>query len=286
MTQTIEHVFAATDLSTHAGSAMQRAALIARAHRARLTILHIVDPAVDDLTPDEARPLVEQQALEIDPRPAIEVGTGAPFVEIIRRARAGGAALIVLGARGEHSLTERLIGTTAERIIRNGDRPVLVVRRPSVEDHYNRVLVGIDRSDCSAEALEFTREAFPGAAITPAYICTVIGEHRLRLSGAPDADIDALRNTTTMMEREHTEAWLAEHDLHADSLTLLPGRPGSDLIALAEQGAFELVAVGSHGMSGLRHLLLGSVAQHVLRDATCDVLVVRRGSSTGKFELP
>jgi nucleotide-binding universal stress UspA family protein len=88
------------------------------------------------------------------------------------------------------------------------------------------------------------------------------------------------------MERERTEAWLAEHDLHADSLTVLPGRPGTDLTTLAERGEFELVTVGSHGISGLRYFLLGSVAQHVLRDTTCDVLVVRRGSSTGKFELP
>lgn len=223
--RTVDHVLVATDLSTRSGRAVQRAALIAQAHRAHLTVVHIVDPSVDDLSVAEARQLVEGQTSELDPQPTIEVGMGAPFVEIIRRARAGDAALIVLGARGQHSLGEQLVGTTAERVVRNGDRPVLVVRRFPQGDQYQEVLIGIDRSDRSAEALGFARRTFPGARLTAATICVVVGERRLQLAGASEAEMDSLRRATTARERERTEVWLAEQSVRADSFALFPGRP-------------------------------------------------------------
>jgi nucleotide-binding universal stress UspA family protein len=49
-------------------------------------------------------------------------------------------------------------------------------------------------------------------------------------------------------------------------------------VALAERDGYDLVVVASRGMSGIHYVLLGSVAQRVLRDASGDVLIVRSGS--------
>jgi nucleotide-binding universal stress UspA family protein len=66
-------------------------------------------------------------------------------------------------------------------------------------------------------------------------------------------------------------------DHHGVKLTseVLTGRPGPAIAQCARDGAYELVVVGTHGRTGLSHLLMGSVAEHVVRHAPCPVLVVR-----------
>jgi universal stress protein A len=56
------------------------------------------------------------------------------------------------------------------------------------------------------------------------------------------------------------------------------GSPASDLIALAQQRAVDLIVISTHGRTGLEHILIGSVAEAVLRQAPCPVFVLRRGA--------
>jgi nucleotide-binding universal stress UspA family protein len=53
------------------------------------------------------------------------------------------------------------------------------------------------------------------------------------------------------------------------------------ILAIAEEGTYDLIVMGTHGRTGLSHVLLGSVAERVVRRATCPVLTVRT-PSTGK----
>jgi nucleotide-binding universal stress UspA family protein len=56
---------------------------------------------------------------------------------------------------------------------------------------------------------------------------------------------------------------------------VVAGDPGAAIVDYAQEHGGDLVVMGSHGHTGLRHLLLGSVAEHVLRHASCPVLIVR-----------
>ena len=62
------------------------------------------------------------------------------------------------------------------------------------------------------------------------------------------------------------------------------GHPGALIPQIARELATDLVAMGTAGRSGLPYILLGSVAEHVLREAPCDVLTVR--PTDFRFELP
>jgi nucleotide-binding universal stress UspA family protein len=53
------------------------------------------------------------------------------------------------------------------------------------------------------------------------------------------------------------------------------GQPVDEIVRLAEENQADLIVVGTHGHSGLRHLFLGSVAERVVRHASCSVLLVR-----------
>ncbi len=61
---------------------------------------------------------------------------------------------------------------------------------------------------------------------------------------------------------------------------LREGAPASDIVAAAQDWQADLIVVGTHGRGGLGRLVLGSVAESVLRDAPCPVLVVRHGTAT------
>ncbi len=78
-----------------------------------------------------------------------EVLSGEAFVEIIRRSRSLGAELIVIGRHGRRPVRDMFIGTTAERVIRKGDVPVLVVNRKP-RSPYRRPLIATDLEDALA----------------------------------------------------------------------------------------------------------------------------------------
>jgi nucleotide-binding universal stress UspA family protein len=56
---------------------------------------------------------------------------------------------------------------------------------------------------------------------------------------------------------------------------VLPGPAYQVIVSAAEEGAFDLIAMGTHGRTGISHLVLGSVAEKVVRHAKCPVLTVR-----------
>lgn len=143
-----------------------------------------------------------------------------------------------------------------------------------------KVLIGIDNSSYSKEALKLVRtirwpvnarfivlSAVPTA--TAAY--AVPGE-----PGAYGAYTEAIEELTKAHE-EFTA--LAEHELRAAGLQtearVAPGDPGPVIAEFAEKEKVDLVVVGSHGRSGISKLLMGSVASHVIAHAPCSVLVVK-----------
>lgn len=63
-------------------------------------------------------------------------------------------------------------------------------------------------------------------------------------------------------------------------VTVAVGNPGAEIAAFAEKIGAELIVLPSHGRTGLRHLLIGSVAERVVRLAHCPVLVLRDGGAS------
>jgi universal stress protein A len=77
-------------------------------------------------------------------------------------------------------------------------------------------------------------------------------------------------------------AWEREAEAFAGRAVqtgLSSGRVGPEILRYAREGGFDLLVVGSHGRTGVRHLVLGSVAEELVRTAPCPVLVVRRSAA-------
>lgn len=290
-------ILAGSDLSEWAELALQRAALLAGQLGSSLSLLHVVDnaelmkvrhierlgesrQALTELLINEAKAELDERAATLADQHAINISVhvqrGKDFVEIIRWARQEGDELIVLGAHGQSYSRDCLLGTTLERVVRKGDRPVLVVKNMP-RGVYQRVLVAVDFSIHGQHALEWAMRLAPDAEFHVLHVYNLWYEDRLRKQGASEQDISDLHREESREHRDELDRFLTCCKIDRARVRPLvrSGYPGPTIAAEASRLDVDLVAIGTHGMSGLLYVLLGSVATHVLRETGCDVLAVR-----------
>ena len=247
--------------------------------------MYVVDPddeATDVATPadrDLAEAELRRHLARINPTPELHVRYGPTFVEIVHLAQSLDVDLIVAGAHRRPDVRRFFIGTTAGRLARLGDRPLLLVRH-RVQGPYRRVIVGVDASAASSHVIGAARVVAPTATIIPAMVLQVVGESKLR-SVAGDTAIAELRAEVARQREQELADHLATHARDTDILAPLLeiGDPRERLPQLPSEQHCDLIAVGTHGKAGIRYALLGSVAEHVLRDTDRDVLLARRSRS-------
>ncbi len=297
-------ILATSDLSDNAEMAIERAAQLASQHGAKLEILHVLEDWPDQepaglplslplksllrKAAEAARERLQRQterAIGDAPPPELRVEVGKDFVVIIRRARQIEADLIVVGAHGSHFVRDLFLGTTAEKVVRKGDRPVLVVKKASGTP-YRRVLIPTDFSDASRQAFLAALDIAPGARFDLLHVYRLWGAGRLGLAAAGDRELTKYHAQLQETAEIQMTEFLKDLDPASRRLTrhLLQGHPPTLIPAQATELGSDLVAVGTEGVSGLPYHLLGSVTEHVMRHAACDVLAVRPSSFC--FRLP
>jgi nucleotide-binding universal stress UspA family protein len=289
----ISKILLGTDLSSRAERAIARGAQLAEQHGAALTILHVLTATAGDKDRHrqvalQAEKELRRKVAKLDPHQtksiSVQVATGTPFVEIIRRAREESVDIVLVGAHGAQFIRDLLFGTTAEKIVRKGDRPVLIVKRPA-RGPYRRVLATTDFSDPSRQALELGLRLAPGAKFDLLHAYRGI-EEQLWRAGFAKSEIVRYRHGSAKESREQMELFIRNVGLGGKPIARLLryGRAPHVINEVARRLRPDLVCVGSVGRTGLPHILLGSVAEHVLREVSCDVLVARSASLT--FQLP
>lgn len=210
---------------------------------------------------------------------------GEPYVEIIRRGRLIEANLVVVGPHARKSWTNGVVGTTTDRVIRKGDIPVLVVKRPP-RTPYRRAVAAIEGSDSAIRVLELAASLLPeaGARLTVLSCFTVPFE--AEISGGVRQVIARTRREFSDERRRACEKIIAAALGRALSpeLEVVHGDPRTEVLRCVERERADLLVVGTHARSGIAHALLGSTAEALIRAAPCDVAVTRPMPFT--FELP
>jgi universal stress protein A len=96
----------------------------------------------------------------------------------------------------------------------------------------------------------------------------------------PDMDVPLPFDANPRWEREARAelATIAAQQLHGDveyKIEIRSGLPDIDIVRLADELGVDLVVMATHGRSGFKHFVMGSVTEHVIREAPCPVLVIR-----------
>lgn len=281
----LRRILLATDLSARSDRALESAVVLARRLGAQLSILHVVDEdlpaAAMDTVIRAARTEIEASLAKTGTRGTeaalIDVVPGKDYRDILEYAEEARADLIVAGIHRNEDGAKPIAGTTMERVIRKGVRPVLVVPG-RVQADYRRVLLGVDFSAFSRFAIRAALAIAPEAEIQAVHAFEV-----------PFSGFQGGSETRRQYRRRHEDelsAIIAEElgvligssaGGFASSIQPVVRHGGVESVLRAEVERFEpeLLVLGTHGRVGLAHVFLGSVAEGFLTRPPCDVLVVK-----------
>jgi nucleotide-binding universal stress UspA family protein len=213
-----------------------------------------------------------------------EVRKGKPFVELIIARRAWLADLIVVGASSQTE--EPILGSTSERILRKALVPVMVAKKP-LRAEAKIFLVPTDFSACARKAAEVAvmlANSFSGQV----FFFHVLEPYRsYAISYSDDVGVSVPIPPPSPEELEpEWDAFLSglplekvAWDKHAEE-----GHAASAIVRQAKHIKADVIIMGTHGRSDLPHILLGSVAEKVVRTASCPVLTIR--PEAFQFEMP
>jgi len=280
--------------------AFRSAVTLAHAAKADLYLLHVVEPyplyQKMRFPSVPAHAMLEEVVLKMRAQLAdlaagpelsgLHVDTdahiGKPFVELIRTTRSWNANLVVVGvsARGEG----RFLGSTGERVLRKSPVPVFIAKR-ELTPGPKTVLVPIDFSDgarkAAEEALTLVR-GFGGRAIF-LHVLDLAEYVYPAAYGAAPIIVPPLTPDDLEPDWQQFLATLPLSGITWEKQTH-EGRAASHIVEVARECSADLVVMGTHGRTGLAHVLLGSVTESVLRLTDCSVLTVRPDAFS--FELP
>lgn len=274
----LKSILVASDLSSRSQPAVKRGIQLARDHQARLCVLSVVE---DDLL--GGRMYAEIGRIEDDLTAQTEefgrpegseviVATGHAFRVIAEEARARSADLIVMGTHRRQFLRDVFVGTTIERVTRTAGRPVLMANKPA-DGPWRRIFIATDLSEASANA---ARAAKTLGLLEDADVSFVHACAPMTRAGIP------VEHTREEAEREfrtmrHELGRFVERldlgDLNYGA-RIIEGIAADAIIGLVEQARPDLLVIGTRGLSGVKRLFLGSVAQELMGSVEVDVLAV------------
>lgn len=291
---TFERILCPIDFSDGSQQALRVAARIASKTNAELVVAHVwyvpamafagerafTPPLIQDLA-DEAQQDLDDAVLEASApgaKPVVgKMLSGVPWAQIVSLLEKDAYDLCVIGTHGRTGLARILLGSVAEKVVRHAPCSVLAVRSDKERELFEHVLVPTDFSTTAEYALEVaTQVVVPTGSITLFHAIELPVAY---VREVPDLDFRRDLDMRATVALEQAAATLEGAARVATASRV--GAPGAQILAaLDEDPSIDVVVMGSHGRTGIKRAVIGSVAEKIVRYARCSVLVARRRKST------
>lgn len=299
----LQRILCPIDFSEQSRHALEHAVTLARWYESTIAVLY-VHPVIPAAASAPGAPLFppliaterdRDQVLEAmrgfagrrpddDVRMTFEIVEGSAAPVILDRARELPADLIVMGTHGRSGFERLVLGSIAEKVLRKASCPVLTVPpRVHTVAHpaplFTRILCACDFSECSTIALNY---AMSIAQEADAHLTVLhVMEMPLEVEEFLAGDSDVLRDYTAgarqaRLDRLRTVVPDAVRAYCTVETVLAEGKPSREILRVAADGQSDLIVIGIHGRGAADLLFFGSTAQHVVREAACPVLTLRR----------
>ena len=309
----LENILVPVDLSRMSIQGLETAKRLARSVRARVHVVHVSPPverrvllsaaiawqetptslakAVREGLLCELKDLASKCALSSEDKTYVREGTPA-FDVICRLAAEIPADLLVVPTHAFKGVKRFFVGSTAERLIQHSPCPILVDRKSVAQFPSNnslparqalrvdKILVPVDFSDCSREGLRYAIK-FAGkfaARITVLHVLDLgysdpkdmdVMEHLKGFAGASVRQ--ALKDVRQQMRKFVKTVKFGRTKFKAEFVIGPPVRCISDF---AFANDIDLIITSTHGLTGFKHVLIGSIAEHLVRHSRVPILVV------------
>ena len=281
------------DLSPASDRVVGRVAQLPLAEGCRITLLHVIsmDLPVRDRKRAEvaARKVLRAEAQELGrqlPRGvALQsvVAQGAAATEIARYATSVKAELVVMGRYGGSVLRDVFLGSTAERVIRRGQLPVLAVRLRA-RTPYRHPALALDIDQAANESVAMLLRIIPPKRPPVTVIHAFDVPHYGMLNPGMSTDDaeeyndeyreKALHEIAALLRKALLRSKAGPDDAPIWKAHIRYGTPRLVIERTVRRTDTDLLVLGTRGRSGAAYLFLGTVAGDVLRNVACDVMVV------------
>jgi nucleotide-binding universal stress UspA family protein len=259
---------------------------------ADIMIVSVSESATDTTTYMQRVSVQVKEDLKEWGAPEIKVNTevlvGKPELELLRYAGENNISLIAMASRGASSQTQWLLGSIAAKVLRASRHPVLLIREaahtPAIEEKrlIRRILVPLDGSEIGEAAIPSVvalvqalgTELILFQAIAPIRVSTAQFEDSWVAINQKDEEV---RRNTTAGYLEEVAKPLRESGFSV-SMAIGSGSPADQIIDYAEANTIDLIAMSTHGRSGIGRWVFGSVTDKVLHAGNKAVFVVRATS--------
>lgn len=285
----MKNILLATDLQTETNRPLDRAVKLAARLSAKLHVLHVCrlyswgkkkkkSISLKKDTEEMVKALLSKHKEVKNIQTSITIIEGDEiYAEIIRHAEKVNAGLIIMGMHGKKKFSDMFVGTTIERVIRKGIRPVLMVKDKPRGD-YKKVLVGTDFSDGSKQAFRVAANLVPKAdfRLVHSYGYSPIDIHDHTAWYADETMAKIAKEKLEKFAGKHEEMLecygIAEKNVHLEKVR---GDSCSSLLSEAIKGKIDLIAIGTHSHLTLMPYKVGGTAKVILSNPPCDVLIAK-----------
>ncbi len=295
--KTLDTLLVPIDGSDASANAIEYAFQMGSTTGASITFCHSVDPSAVQCSPYDLGGMgvmieeIEQVSTSLlaaakakaDAR-GIAASTlelrGPAIAAIVDAANQRGVSAIVMGTAGRSGASRWFLGSVTEGVLRSSDRPVFTISRwqpvaAKQPSYFKRIVVAVDQSEASNAAIEFAlRLADPPH--TTVELVHILHAPAMRATVEPNGKGQQrlIRECAQAEELLQTcSERFGERNIHVDR-TMKDGDPAAEIVAIASHQRADLITIGTHGRRGLQRLVLGSVAEHVVRGASVPVAVV------------
>jgi len=266
----LETILLATDGSDYSEGAVREAIRFANKCTSRLFVISVVEtnPELAIYAPDVVEKIEKKTFETLKKIKERAEGEGitcevishsgeSPHKYIVEEAERLNADIIIMGRRGRRGLMKLMMGSVTALVIGHAPCKVFVVPR-AAELKCEKILVATDGSEYSEKAV---REAISIAKRFGSSIVAISVEHR-------ESDLQRVKDNV-----RHIRDFADKEGVEAETFAIT-GTPYESIVTTAQVKNADLIVIGSHGRTGLRKLLMGSVAERVIALAHCSVLVL------------
>lgn len=291
----VKKILFPTDFSKSAERALPHALEIARRFGGTLTILHVRTPFGDDTASPEfqffdqgkyelyVEKQLEQMPEIIDATERVDTAMArsiSPAAGILEFVTDHQTDMIVMATHGRSALAQFFMGSVAEKMVRHAPCPVLTVadHRAGYRDQprYQKILAAFDFSEASKDAV---RRGQQFSQVYQAQLEVFYVVEQIVLPPFDkfwEASVRKELPEVLFSARKAVAEALGEESLENLNLNVQPGdadgKAEGEIVRRAREEEFDLIIMGTRGLTGLDHALLGSTTERVVRTAPCPVL--------------
>jgi nucleotide-binding universal stress UspA family protein len=280
----LRKILLATDFSKYSENMVDNAIDIAKLFESKIILIHVLP---DRIKNDKVKALIKKAAnAQLDilkekiEKSGVEADTpiikfGNHFDKIIQVSNKENVNLIIIGAGAKLKKDVFKLGTTAEKLVRRSDKPVLVVKKGSEFNKIKSVLCPVDFSEESTLALNnsinITRRYNSKLIILGVLEPNKLGFKGLNLKWD---EIDALNRVD--FEKEMTSYLENFNLIDVNYKTVIKtGDPATKILRTIKRKNTDLLVMGSSGKSNFHRMIMGSVTEKVIREVPCSFLTLK-----------